>query len=242
MNHPKPLPADAFRVPVISVTQETSSIKSFLLDVSQVPFSYTAGQWIDLYVEIDGRYEVGGYSLTSSPLTEGRVQLAIKAARDHHVTRYMHEEAQPGSEVFISNGQGGFCFERGMSDALVLLGAGIGVTPLISILRYVAQAAREVDTTLVYSVSSPDEILFRDELDNLRHTHPNIRCVYTVTQPHSSWAGNMRRIDQRMLEELELPREALYYYCGSRSFIEDMTVELRDMGVAESHLRYEKWW
>jgi glycine betaine catabolism B len=139
------------------------------------------------------------------------------------------------------SGQGNFHFEPGMADKVVLLGAGIGVTPLVGILRSIHEQMPEVKATLIYSVTESNEILFWDELERMGLA-PNIRCVITVTREAEDWQGHTGRISHDLLRAMNLPPDALYYYCGSREFIEDMTEMLKIVGIDEDRLVFEKWW
>jgi len=230
------------RARIEAIHDEAPDIKSFQLDYGAQPFRFLPGQWIDLVVGFEDGYQTGGYSVTSTPLEFERLQLAIKAARRHPVTRYLHEDARLGDEVWISQGQGHFWFKRGTGHRLVLLGAGIGVTPLISILRYVYRAAPDVAATLVYGVRQPEDILFRDELDAMAAASSRIACIYTVSEPPAAWRGHTGRIDRELLQALTLPRAALYYYCGAPGFVEAMTRDLGALGIAAEQLVYERWW
>jgi glycine betaine catabolism B len=241
MNHAVAIPADLIPATIAEIRQETPHVKSVLLAVDK-RFRYRPGQWIDLAVEVGGETAMAGYSIVSTPALEGYIQLAIKSAALHPVTRYLHETARAGNVVRISpGGQGTFFFERGMADKVVLLGAGIGVTPLVGILRSIHQQMPEVEATLLYSVTESSEILFRDELERMG-LDANIRCVITVTRDAEDWRGHTGRISHDLLRAMNLPPDALYYYCGSRDFIEDMTVMLEELGIEESRLVFEKWW
>ncbi|WP_018954374.1 ferredoxin--NADP reductase [Thioalkalivibrio sulfidiphilus] len=241
MNHIATAPEGMLPATIVEIRQETPHIKSLLLEVGE-RFSYRPGQWIDLVAQVEGEWAVGGYSLVSTPSLRGRIQLAVKAADHHGVTRYLHESARVGDTVYLSpQGQGGFYFEPHMADKVVLLGAGIGVTPLIGILRSIHESMPQVQATLVYSVTESAEILFRDELERMGLA-PNIRCVITVTRDAEDWRGHTGRISHDLLSAMNLPKDALYYYCGSRDFIEDMTELLAGMGIPRERLVFEKWW
>ena len=224
-----------------SIEQVTPLIKVFNLVTDPRRFHARAGQWLDLAIPQGGETVVGGYSVVSAPSSDGRLQLAIKYADHHAATHHLHTSTQAGDEVFVTAGQGPFFFERGMGREVLLLGAGIGVTPLLSILRYVHAEAPDVHLHLVYSVASRREVLFAEELHELARS-PNIDVTLTVTREAEDWLGHTGRISHPLLESLKLSREALYYYCGSRDFIEDMTELLREWGIPEAQLRYEKWW
>ena len=227
---------------IVDLRQETPSIKSFVLAPADQAFAFRAGQWLDLFAEIDGQTRVGGYSMTSSPMQADRFELAIQYSPRHPVTRWLHETARVGDEVVVSVGQGPFFFEEGMSPRLVLLGAGIGVTPLVSIYRYAHELASVPAVTLVHSVSEPAELLFRADLERIAQMHPGFHYIPTVTRGARAWTGYSGRIDASMLERLGVQNDARYYFCGAREFIEDMNALLTARGVQAEQQVFEKWW
>lgn len=227
---------------ITRIRQETPSVKSFQLNYDGQRFHFLPGQWIDLYVEIAGETHVGGYSMTSSPLLAGVIELAVKSSTRHPVTRWLHETAQIGDSVRISNGQGVFVYQPEMSRRVVLVGAGVGVTPLISILRYIADAAPQTDATLVYSIPSPDEFLFRDEIGRITQRHANLHSLITVTQPDAGWQGRSGRIDAALLQSAGMSDDTLYYLCGPQGMVEDVSAALASLDVPASRVIYEKWW
>ncbi len=227
---------------IAAIHQETPSIKSFWLELGHQDYHFLAGQWIDLHVEIDGAVEVGGYSITSSPLTQGRIQLAVKQGQRHPVTRYLYEQAKLGDSVRVSVGQGQFFFERGQSSEIALLGAGVGVTPMISIIRYAAELAPETRVTLVYSMTEPAEYLFRSELEALAASHAHLRLVPTVTQRADGWSGRTGRMDRALLESLQFSPATLFYLCGPPAMVDEQATVLEGMHIPPERLIYEKWW
>lgn len=242
MPHAFELPEHFFPARIERIELVTPLIKVFDLAADPERFRARAGQWLDLAIpQPSGEPLVGGYSVVSAPNDEGRLQLAIKYADHHAATHHLHTVSQVGDEVFITAGQGQFYFEPGMGREVVLLGAGIGVTPLLSILRFIHAEAPQVHAHLVYSVASRREVLFPEELFRLARA-PNIQVTLTVTRDAEDWRGHTGRISHSLLESLKLSPEALYYYCGSPEFIDDMIALLTDWGIPEAQLKYEKWW
>ena len=231
-----------FNAIITHIQQETPSVKSFRLGVDTPPFRFLAGQWIDLYVEIDGAIQVGGYSMTSSPVITDSLELAIKSSTRHPVTHWLHEHAKIGDSVRISGGHGVFVYQPEMSQRVVLVGAGVGVTPLISIFRYIADAVPGTEATLVYSITSPDEFLFRNEIEQLIRHHPNLRSLVTVTQPDNNWHGRTGRMDSDLLESAGMSHDTLYYLCGPPGMVEDVSSLLGSLAVPASRIIFEKWW
>jgi ferredoxin-NADP reductase len=169
--------------------------------------------------------------------------LAVKASSRHPVTQWLHGNACIGDRVEISGGQGLFIFQAEMAPRIVLVGAGVGVTPLVSIFRYVADAAPDIQATLVYSIPTPEEFLFRNELETLVRAHPNLRMLVTATQarePH--WSGRKGRIHAELLATAGDTPDTLYYLCGPQGMVEDVCALLAALHVSQERIVFEKWW
>lgn len=228
-------------VTISTIQQASPTVKIFRLDYAEQAFHYLAGQWIDLYVDIQGKTEVGGYSMTSTPTTKGYIELAIKSSSRHPVTRWLHEQAQIGDTVRISDGQGVFVYQAEMSSRVVLVGAGVGVTPLISIFRYIGESLPQTDATLIYSIPSADEFLFQADIEKTSSL-PNMHHIVTLTQADSTWQGQTGRIDAALFMAAGMTDDTLYYLCGPQGMVEDVSAVLTSINVPASRIIYEKWW
>lgn len=231
-----------FDAQIAAITPATPSIHVLRLAIPDAGFRFLPGQWVDLSIEIDGSTHTSGYSITTSPIHQGKIELAIKASARHPVARWVHERARVGDRVRVSQGQGPFVYLPEMSDNVVLIGGGVGVTPLLSIFRHVRDAALPTRAHLLYSVSDSSEILFRDELETAARKHDNLHVSITVTQPDVRWHGLTGRVDPVKLHALDVPDDTLYYLCGPKGMVEDMSTLLHDLGVPMSRIIFEKWW
>ena len=230
-------------VRIRSIRQETPTVKSYTLDLEGQEFSFHPGQWVDCYVDADGERGVAGYTLTSSPTTAGMIELTVKRSEEREVTHFMHEEAETGDVIYIDGGQGDFCYLREMGDSLTLIAGGIGITPLMSMLRFVDEGTSDVRAKLFYSVKAPSEIIFRKQLEEISGRNPSIDCVFTVTQAgEEPWEGHTGRIDGGLLREEGVDLGGIFFICGPKPMGQDMKEMLKDLGVAEERIRYEQWW
>ena len=142
-------------VKISEIRQETPTVRVLNIDVQGQEFNYKAGQWIDCYAEINGIREIVGYSIASSPSSNDFIELAIKMS-DNLVSKFIHEEAIIGDTLYIEGGQGEVYYEKNMADKVILIAAGIGVAPLIGILRYINGVA-STEVSLFQSASTFDE-------------------------------------------------------------------------------------
>jgi ferredoxin-NADP reductase len=231
-----------FDAQITAITPATPSIRVVRLAIADPAFRFLPGQWVDLGVDVDGTPHTAGYSITTSPVHDGTIELAIKASARHPVARWVHARAQVGDRVRVSQGQGPFVYLPEMSDNVVLIGGGVGVTPLIAIFRHVRDAKLPTRTHLLYSVSDSREILFRDELEAAAREHERLHVSITVTRPDPAWHGLIGRIDPIKLHALDVPDDTLYYLCGPKGMVEDLSTLLHDLGVPMSRIIFEKWW
>ena len=228
---------------IIRIQEETPTVKSFLFDLGGAGFSFLPGQWVDFYIDTGNSIVVGGFSITSSPLQKGTIELAIKKLSQGRASTYLHERASVGDSFIIQGGFGDFYYEQGMGGPLVLIAGGIGITPLMSMLRYVDEARLEVDVTLFYSTRTPSELVFYNQLQALAAHNPRIRCVFTVTRPRGEpWDGPIGRIDLAPLREYAPSHDSLYYLCGPPPMLDDLSLLLADLGIEPSRIKIERWW
>jgi len=129
-----------FDAQITAIASATPSIRVLRLAIPDAGFRFLPGQWVDLSIEADGTTHTAGYSIITSPLHRGGIELAIKASARHPVARWVHEHARTGDTVRVSQGQGPFVYLPEMSDNVVLIGGGVGVTPLLSIFRHAMSA------------------------------------------------------------------------------------------------------
>jgi len=186
---------------------------------------------------------VAGYTITSSPTAGGTIEIAVRYSEDNPVTRFLHEAADVGDLLQVDGGQGDFYYRREMGDSLVLVAGGIGITPLMSILRYVDAAEPDVSATLFYSAKSPSELVFRDELEEMTVRKGNIRCILTVTgSTDEPWDGHVVRIDSVLITGSKVDLDALFFICGPPPMGPDMAEMLEGLGIPASRIKYEQWW
>ncbi|XP_029645967.1 oxidoreductase NAD-binding domain-containing protein 1 [Octopus sinensis] len=154
--------------------------------------SFKAGQWV--HTNIPSINRLGGYTLCNSPLEfskTGILQLAVKYS-DHAPTLWFHEKCKIGDTILVEFG-GTVFYDPKPQDSqydLLLIGAGIGMNSLYSILNLVTEReASGVDKELLpgkvhfmYSSKTKKELLYKDKLDEMERNHQNISCQYFVTQ------------------------------------------------------------
>ena len=232
------LPRGFVQTPVIATVDEARDIRTIRL-VRPDGFSFEAGQFVPLRVRVDGREYVRCYSISSSPASVGYLEISVK--RLGIVSNALHATARPGAIVSIKAPNGKFKYPAGDDRPIVLLAGGVGITPLMSMVRHAVQAEPSRPVTLFYSAQDERSLAFRDDLAVLGRRHPQLRVIYTLTrQAAPGPAFYPGRIDAPLLQAA-VPdiTHAVSYVCGPQPMIASMREQLVQLGVPLAQIRYE---
>lgn len=234
---PAPSTGGFVQVPVIGVFPETDDITTFRMTRPE-GFDFAAGQFTSVRINIDGKPVVRCYSVSSAPEAAGYFEISVK--RQGLMSGTLHASIRPGSMISVMPPSGGFSYPSGDDRPITLLAGGVGITPLMSMLRHAVHSNPTRPITMLYSVTTHRDIAFRDELGLLAKRHPQIKVVITATRgPHDTELLS-GRIDSRMIsEQVEDVANNVYMICGPGPMIEGMTTTLAELGVPENQIRSE---
>jgi ferredoxin-NADP reductase len=217
---------------VTEVKQETPRVKSFRFDVPMW-MEHLPGQHYDVRLTApDGYHAQRSYSIASSPLDVGEIELTIDLLDDGEVSPYFHEVVEEGDQVELRGPFTSYFVWRGESPVL-LVGGGSGVVPLMAMLRHKRRTMPELDMRLVDSVRYPDDVIYADEIGD------DAVLTYTREAPES-WNGHTGHIDAELLRA---PAEGarLAFVCGSNGFVETASSLLLQLGMEPSAIRTERF-
>jgi hypothetical protein len=224
-------------VAVLAVLDESPTIRTFRLARPE-SFGFEAGQFLTVRVLVDGQPYVRCYSISSPPEATGYLEISVK--RQGLVSGTLHATLRPGSQLHVKPPAGRFTYPAGDDRPVVLIAGGVGITPLLSMLRHGAAADPGRPITLLYSARGRRELAFWDELAWLSRRHAHIRLVGTVTEPGSDWQDRVGRIDQALIANyVPNARHSVFLMCGPLEMIDAIGSALRAMGVPESQVRSE---
>jgi len=131
-----------------------------------------------------------------------------------------------------------------MGGPLLLVAGGVGIVPLMSMLRHRAAVGAEVPVRLLYSARSLDDVVYYEELEQLAAASPTLEVYYTLTRVQPpGWQGYARRVDGPMLREIAetLGSAPRVYVCGPTPFVEVVANGLVDIGVPPGQVRTERF-
>lgn len=248
---------------VSEITQLSPSVKGLRLKVEDRGFTFKPGQWVDFF--IPGLSTVGGFSICSSPKDlheKSIIELGVKYS-EHPPAFWIHNKCHVGSKVHMRVG-GNFYYDPMLGvdqiPDLLLIAGGVGVNPLYSIVRHVADICSEPQSqnqytgkiALLFSAKNTDELLFKDSLLEFSHSFPSISCQFFTTNykleektPADNKQNVQGRISHSTIQEAisGLDRSNFTcFICGPPPMIQDVTDILRKLEIAEHRIHFEKWW
>jgi ferredoxin-NADP reductase len=200
------------------------------------------GQFLTFHLNIDGKKVIRSYTICSSPLKTGDVEITPKRTQNGCASVFLNESAAPGMLVNASGPFGQFYFDETRHTNIVLIAAGSGITPMIAMLRYIEDRDLDTRVTLIYSVRTAQDIIFRNELTRLNCALPNFRTVLTLSAPDVAWKGHRGRISSAMLQQqihdFAVPT---FFLCGPKPFMKLATDLLTEEGVAADRIKQESF-
>jgi ferredoxin-NADP reductase len=218
-----------------AVRQETHDVKTFVFS-GRAPrrHSYKPGQFITLDLAIHGQAINRCYTLSSSPTRPHLIAITTKRFAEGVVSPWMHETVKPGVEIRAIGPMGEFnCVDHASPNGkYLLLSAGSGITPLMSMARSFHDLALETDVLFLHSARSPADIIFRDELAIMARS-PGFRClpICEGDSPAESWTGLRGRLGLAMLELVSPDfREREVFACGPAPYMAGVRAMLGQAG------------
>lgn len=218
---------------VTSIASETPTVKSFRIALERWT-PHLPGQHYDVRLTApDGYSAQRSYSVASSPLEQGEIELTLDRLVDGEVSPYFHDVLVEGDQVEVRGPFASYFIWRGEAPVL-LVGGGSGVVPLMSMLRHRRRAMPEAAMHLVYSVRTPADLIYAEELGD------ETTLTFTRKAPEE-WDGHRGRIDRRLIEAAAPKGLSVAFVCGTNGFVEAAVEALVASGVAAERVRTERF-
>lgn len=240
---------------VVRKEQESSIITSFYLapaDGAPLP-AFKPGQYITVRVGTpNGRTTMRNYSLSDKP---GQDWFRISVKREvspeaetpaGYVSNLLHDTIEVGAELEVAPPCGEFFLDVSEHHPrpLVLLAAGVGITPIMSILLTALDAMPEREIVLIHGSLNEDVQAFKSTVDALARQHPQLKVHYRYSDPpklgtERTGSASTGFIDAALIESFVPERDADYYFCGPQPFMVGMYHELIKWGMPPAQVHFE---
>ncbi len=241
---------------VIDIIQETPNTRSFILRPGAFWQGFVAGQYIPVYLEIDGVLVRRFYSLSSSEQTfehQGLIGITVREHEQGRLSPQLHRQLYKGSVVRIGQACGQFVLpdysaslgsDQTLPQKLLMIAAGSGITPMLSMLQSLAGnlppgfdncTDKIPSVTLIYYVRTEQDVIAMQRLATLKSTMPGL----TVRIHLTSTEGRVS-VSQLQNDCLDISSRCLYL-CGPEGFMDTVVAHVQALGMERSAIRLESF-
>ncbi len=241
----KPLMRSDMKFIVKAVKQESDNMWTIeMVPQSKTIFKYEAGQFgfIKIYGE-DISKEEHPFSISSQPENKEFISITVKELGDYTSTI---NNVKPGYRAIVDAPYGNFTLREIRHDEeLVLLAGGVGITPVMSLLRYMSQMDKDRKVLLLWGIKNPNEMIWHKEFDQILETMKNLSIV-PVMSMDNTWEGEkgfltQDKIMKHMKEKGISADKAHFYICGPAIMVDMVLKGLKSIKVNKSNIHFERF-
>ena len=236
----KPLQkANEYKLKIIKIIDETHDTKTFRAETKN-PIGFLPGQFFMVRFE-DSNVFKRAYSIASSPTDKGFLDITMNLVGEFTGKLW---KCRIGDNLIFIGPYGKFFFNEDMKQNLVLVAGGLGITPLRSIIRYCTDKKLPNKISLIYSVKTPEDIVYRQELEKFKEKNLNYDLLFTITRPkpEHKWKGRTGRIDGALLkQDIKDMENSLFFICGPLDFAKSIISLLGGLGAKKEQIKTDIW-
>jgi ferredoxin-NADP reductase len=228
-----------------SIVTETPSVKTFRLLPSSndrfLPFTFVPGQFLNIAFGIGGARMIRSYSISSSPTQREYVELTVRREPRGAVSRHINDLLKVGDQIETGGPVGKFTFDGTEADSVVLLAGGVGITPMMSITRYLTERSWAGDIFFIYTCRTPTDFIFADDVAALQRRNPKLRVAVTISSAEGTdWKGPRGRISKEWLTQTvpDLASRRIHL-CGPPAMMDSIKAIFAELGIPPDRLKTE---
>jgi ferredoxin-NADP reductase len=235
-----------FQLVCQKIKKETHDVKTYIFSMPSpetgVDFSYHAGQHLNFTVNMAGTMQTCCYTLSSSPTTSDYVSITIKRIPQGKVSNYFHDHFKVGQSIDVSDVAGKFCLDASIPPNILLISAGSGITPMLSMLRFMVEIQSKNKIIFIHSAKQEIDLIAHAEIAELATRHGNCQIINTLTQDvNSQWHGFQGRINEHMLSNIKQISHYQTFVCGPKLFRESTQALLLKLGLEPANYHDESF-
>jgi cytochrome-b5 reductase len=218
-----------------AIHHDTHDTKTFRFGLSDhATLDMLPGDYVYVHANINGRAVKRPYTPSSLPGITGHFDLTVKRYETGLISKYLHGQKVGDSVLMSGPNQGGHWVD-GMAKKVGFVAGGTGITPMISIIRWILAQHLDAELFLVFANKTEADIIFRKEWDRNVREHSNFHCYHILEQPPAGWSQGTGRITEEVLRrQLPSPHpETVVFLCGPPPMVDHMEATLKGLGYSE---------
>lgn len=230
---------------VAEIFVETPNVKTFRLtepEGKKIPFNFLPGQFITVTINPTGVPVKRSYTIASSPTHTEYCEITVKLEEKGTVSNYMHNHVHIGELMQFTAPSGKFTFTETHANSAVFIAGGVGVTPMMSAIRYLTDRSWKGEIYLFFSCKNESSIIFREEILYLEKRYSNLNVFFLLEEPVSN--PNETFITGRITKEIVNERvpnitTRMVHICGPKPMMDAVKLMMEELKVPKENVMQE---
>lgn len=228
---------------VARIFEETSNVRTLRLvelTGNELPFRHLPGQFVTFTVKPIDQTIRRSYTIASSPTRRDYCEVTIKREEKGTVSSFLHH-VHEGDTLQVTGPSGNFTFVGEGANSIVLISGGVGITPMMSVLRFLTDRSWAGDIFFLHGCKSDQDVIYREELEYLQRRYPNLHLTLAANEVTSTgWAHSKGGITQDLLSQA-VPhiQTRRIHLCGPPGMMAAMKSMLAEMGMPADQIKSE---
>jgi cytochrome-b5 reductase len=215
--------------------QDTHDTKTFCFALPEdATLDMLPGDHLYVHATIDGKAVKRPYTPSSVPGTTGYFDLTVKRYDTGLVSKHLHDR-KTGDTVLMSGPNAGGHWVDGMAKHVGFVAGGTGITPMISIIRWILSKGLDAELFLVFANKTEGDIIFRDEWEANAREHANFHVHHVLEHPPTGWTQGTGRVTEAILRRHLPPpgSDTAVFLCGPPMMADALERTLKEIGYSE---------
>ncbi|MCA1957980.1 MAG: cytochrome-b5 reductase [Nitrospira sp.] len=220
---------------LIQIEPDTHDTKTFRFALpAEATLDMLPGDFLYVHATLNGKTVKRAYTPSSLPGVTGHFDLTVKRYETGLVSRYLHEQ-HIGDTVLMSGPNAGGHWVDGMAKQVGFVAGGTGITPMISIIRWILANRIDAELFLIFANKTEADIIFRREWERNVREYPNFHCHHLLENPPSDWRQGTGRVTPDVLRRHLPPPgpETCIFLCGPPPMVDAVEAMLLELGYPQ---------
>lgn len=189
------------------------------------------GDYVTVHATVNGKAVKRPYTPSSLVGTTGWFELTVKRYETGTLSTYLHDR-RVGDAVEISGPYAGGHWVDGMATRVGFVAGGSGITPMLSIIRWILAKRLPVEQWLIFANKTEADIILREEFERAVRAHPAFHCYHVLSQPPAGWPMGVGRVTQDVLRAHLPPPgpDTVVFLCGPPPMVDALEGTLHSLG------------
>ncbi|HWF62284.1 MAG TPA: NADH-cytochrome b5 reductase [Nitrospira sp.] len=218
-----------------AIEPDTHDTKTFRFELpTDATLDMLPGDFLYVHATINGKALKRPYTSSSLVGTTGFFDLTVKRYDAGSVSKYLHDQ-RIGDTVLMSGPNTGGHWVDGMAKRVGFVAGGTGITPMISIIRWILTNKIDAELFLLFANKAEADIIFRQEWERTVRDYPSFHCRHVLEQPPPGWEGSVGLVTPEILRH-HLPApdsDTCVFLCGPPPMVDSLESTLKDLGYSE---------